>query len=161
MSSINNKNYNIKPANILWMGLLTGILDSLAAIAWNYKIKPAIIFKFIASGIFGKAAFKGGADMILWGLLFHFIIAYSFTAAFYLLYPAFIKTLKNKYITAVIFALITWLITNLVITPLSQIGWRSMNVTTIISGFVILIFTIGLPIVLIADRRKVKIKKKI
>ena len=113
-----------------------------------------MVFKFIASGAFGKAAFKNGPDMVLWGLFFHYIIAYSFTAVFYIMYPFFIGILKNKYMTAVVFALITWLITNLLVIPLSRIGWRPMEAGFIITGFVILIFTIGLPVVLIADKHR-------
>jgi len=137
---------------ILLTGLLTGTLDALAAIAWNYKINPAKIFQFIASGVFGKQAFNGGVEMILWGLFFHYLIACSFTVVFFITYPAFIGALKNKYVTGIIFALITWVLTNLVIVPLSQIGWRPVSVSFIVTGFGILIFTIGLPIALIANK---------
>ena len=74
---------------ILWIGLLTGTLDGLAALILNYKISAATIFKFIASGMFGKAAFKGGAEMVVAGVVFHYLIALLFTGAFYLLYPFF------------------------------------------------------------------------
>lgn len=137
---------------IIWIGLIAGTLDALAALLWNYNTSPAVIFKFIASGAFGKAAFAGGAAMVLWGVFFHFLIAYSFTAVFYLMYVSFISTLRNKYIIAIVFALITWIITNLVIVPVSQIGWHAMNISSILIGFGILIFTIGLPIALISDK---------
>jgi hypothetical protein len=137
---------------IIWIGLLTGTLDAVAALLWNYSTSPAIIFKFIASGVFGKQAFAGGAGMVLWGLFFHFVIAYAFTTVFYLMYVSFISTLRNKYVIAIAFALITWIITNLIIVPLSQIGWRPMDVSAILIGFGILIFTIGLPIALISDK---------
>lgn len=137
---------------VVWLGLLTGTLDAIGALLWSYGTSPAIIFKYIASGVFGKAAFNGGWGMVWAGLFFHYLIAYSFSTVFFILYPAIIRVLKNKYITAVVFALITWLITNLVIVPLSQIGWRSMSITHILVGFGILIFTIGLPIALICDR---------
>jgi hypothetical protein len=151
---MNDKKHDNLAARILWVGLLTGGLDAIAAICWNYKIKAASIFKFIASGVFGKAAFKGGSGMVLWGLLFHFIIAYSFTIVFYLLYPSFIRILMNKYVTAVVFAAITWIITNLLVVPLSRIGWRPMSPGFILTGFFILIFTIGLPIALIGDKTR-------
>lgn len=138
--------------NILLLGLLTGTLDAIAACIWSHKVSPLVIFKFIASGVFGKAAFAGGAGMVAWGLLFHYFIAFSFSAVFYLLYPAFIRLIKDKYITAIVFALITWLITNLLIVPLSRIGWKPMGIAGILIGFGILIFTIGLPIALIGDR---------
>jgi hypothetical protein len=141
-----------KFTTILWLGLLTGTLDGLAAIIWGHNTKATTIFKFIASGMFGAAAFKGGTVMVLWGILFHYIIAFAFTAAFFVIYPSFISALKNKYLTAIIFALITWLITNLLVVPLSLIGWRPIDINSIIIGIVILIFTIGLPIAFVANK---------
>jgi hypothetical protein len=139
-------------ANILWLGLLTGTLDAIAALIWSRKINPSGIFKYIASGAFGKAAFTNGDNMVVWGVLFHYLIAYSVTVFFYVMHPYFVAGLKNKYLVAIVYALITWLVTNLLIVPLSCIGWHSMSIQSIIIGFVILIFTIGLPIVLVANR---------
>jgi hypothetical protein len=151
MKIIENKTNIESLKAIVQIGLLTGTLDALGATIWNYQTPPATIFKFIASGVFGKQAFSGGTDMVLWGLFFHYLIAFSFTAAFYAMYPSFVRALKNKYVTGIVFAMVTWLITNLAVVPLSRIGWRPMEVDSILTGFVILIFTIGLPIALIAD----------
>ena len=54
--------------NIILIGLLTGTLDAVAALAWNYKVNAGIIFEFIASAAFGKAAYSGGNTMVLWGI---------------------------------------------------------------------------------------------
>jgi hypothetical protein len=135
---------------ILGLGLLTGTLDGLAAIAMNYKIGATRIFKFIASGAFGKSSSASGTEMILWGVFFHYFIAFSFSAMLFLLYPVFISVLKNKYFCAIAFALITYIMTNLVIVPLSKIGWRPMDLSFFFMNLGILIFTIGLPIALIA-----------
>jgi len=137
---------------IIWIGLLTGTLDAIAALIWGHKTGPVVIFKYIASGVFGKAAFAGGAGIVLWGILFHYLIAFSFSAVFFLMYPSFISTLKNKYVAAIAFAMITWVITNLIIVPLSQIGWQPMALKGILIGFGILILTIGLPNALITDK---------
>jgi hypothetical protein len=149
---------NNKPSNtftiILLTGLLTGTLDALGAIIWSHKIKAASIFKYIASGAFGKEALDGGNNMVWWGIFFHFIIAFAFTAVFYLYYPKFLSVLKNKYLVAIVFGLITWLVTNLIIVPLSEIGWRPYHhVLPVLIGMTILILAIGLPIVLIADKQ--------
>jgi hypothetical protein len=140
-----------KMITIILTGLLTGTLDALAAILANYKIKAAVIFKFIASGLFGKAAFAGGAGMVLWGLCFHYFIAVSFTTVSFLIYPWFTGILKNKYLMALMFAIIIWLITNLVIIPLSKIGLQPMNFFLVLIGIGILVLTIGLPIIFIAN----------
>jgi hypothetical protein len=145
---------NITFVNILLTGLLAGTLDAIAAVVWNYKIKAVIIFQFIASGVFGKAAFAGGADMVLWGLLFHYTIAMIFTAAFYLAYPLFYSIFRNKYIVGVEFGLLTWMIMNLIVVPLSKIGHGPHKLGAILSGMIILIICIGLPVALIADKVK-------
>jgi hypothetical protein len=154
MSATSSKKHNSVFVNILWIGLLTGTLDMIGAMIWSGTTNAAPIFKYIASGEFGKAAFTGGTPMVLWGVFFHYLIAYTFTAIFYLMYPAFISTLRNKYVTALVFAAITWIITNLVIVPVSSIGWHDMHLKGIVIGYVVLIFSIGLPIVLIADKTR-------
>ncbi len=145
---------NITFVNILITGLLTGTLDAIAALLWNYKLKAVIIFQFIASGVFGKAAFTGGTDMVLWGLLFHYCIAMLFTVAFYLGYLLFYSIFKNKYIVGAEYGLIAWMIMNLIVVPLSKIGRGPHKLGFIISGMAILIICIGLPIALIADKVK-------
>ena len=137
---------------ILLTGLIAGTLDIIAAFIWNYSVNPLLVLKFIASGALGKSAFDGGIGIALLGLFFHYIIAFSFSAALFILYPASLLIFRNKYVIAVIFGLVTWLITNLVIIPLSKIGRQPMHPADVLIGFGILIFTIGLPVVFMASR---------
>jgi ABC-type multidrug transport system permease subunit len=138
--------------NILWIGLLTGTLDGLAALILNYKISPAIVFKFIASGVFGKVAFKGGNEMVASGIVFHYLIAIMFTNAFYLLYPFFKRLFHNAYVIAVAYGCMAWIIMNLLVVPVSKIGLHPIKTPVILIGVAVLIICIGLPIALIADR---------
>ena len=58
-------------------GLIAGLLDISAAFIQYYSRtgrNPLAVLKFIASGVFGKAALTGGTEMILLGLVFHYII---------------------------------------------------------------------------------------
>ncbi|WP_183560246.1 hypothetical protein [Mucilaginibacter sp. SP1R1] len=138
--------------NILGIGLLTGTLDGLAALILNYKISPVIVFKFIACGVFGKAAFKGGYEMVAAGVVFHYVIALLFTNAFYLLYPFFKKLMQNAYVVAVAYGCTAWLVMNLLVVPVSKIGFHPIKLPTILIGIAVLIICLGLPIALIADR---------
>jgi hypothetical protein len=138
--------------NIIWVGLLTGTLDALAALILNHKIGAAVIFRFIASGVFGKAAFTGGSEMVISGVVFHFLIAYLFTTAYYLIYPFFKSSLKNKYVIALVYGAFAWLIMNLLVVPLSKIGMHPIKAMNILTGVAALIICIGLPIALSADR---------
>jgi len=137
---------------IFGLGLLTGTLDAVVIIIWFPKVGASGIFKFIASGVFGKTHSISDTELILWGVFFHYLFAFSFSLVLFLLYPYFITLLKNKYVCAIAFALITYILTNLVIVPMSKIGRRSMDLSFFLRNLGILIFTIGLPIALIADR---------
>ena len=76
---------------ILWSGFVAGALDILGAIViYSFimgKGTPEQILQSVASGVFGKDAFAGGATMAVYGLLFHFIIAYCFAIAYFVWYP--------------------------------------------------------------------------
>lgn len=138
---------------ILWTGFLVGTLDGLAALLLNYNTKPEAIFRFIASAVFGKDAFAGGAEMIVAGVVFHYLIAYLFATAFYLLYPFAFSLLKNKYVVANVYGGITWLVMNVVVVPLSLIGPHHFQALAVIKGLLTLIICIGLPVALIADKK--------
>ena len=139
--------------NILWVGLLVGTLDSLAALLLNYNVQPGVIFRFIASAVFAKDAFAGGPVMIVAGVLFHYLIAYLFTTAFYLLYPFAFSVFKNKYVVANVYGGIAWLIMNVIVVPLSKIGPHAIDPLTAVTGVLALIICVGLPVALLADKR--------
>lgn len=145
---------------LVMLCLLAGTLDALAAMLISYKVSPGIIFRFIASGWFGKAAFTGGNSMVLWGLFFHYIIASCWGIAWFLLYPAAIKIFRNKYVTGVIYGLVTWIIMNQVVLRLSNIPHsnKPINLVNLAEGIAALIFCIGIPAALIANRYYSKVR---
>src|SRR5437868_6245979 len=110
-----------KFVTVLQTCLLTGTLDALAAILISYKIPPAVIFKFIASGWFGREAMAGGTSMILFGLIFHYLIAAFFAVALFWLYPRTVKLLKNKYLIGIIYGLAIWIIMNYAVLPMTNV----------------------------------------
>ena len=61
---------------IFFTGIVTGTLDAILALLINFKVPAAIIFKFIASGLFGAAAFSMGNSAVLYGILIHYCIAF-------------------------------------------------------------------------------------
>jgi hypothetical protein len=140
---------------IAWVGLLVGSLDILCAClqAWLVRgIKPVIILQYIASGAFGKMAFSGGSAMALTGLLFHFIIAYSFTTLFFLLYPSIRIMSKSVVATAIVYGIFIFAVMNLLVLPLTKIPKGTFRVGTALIGTGILIVAIGLPLAIIAKK---------
>ena len=134
---------------ILQTGLIAGTLDLIGAIVsstiLNQKI-PYKIFHYIASGIFGKEAFAGGTVMVFWGLLFHYIIAYSFTFLYFWLYPKIGFLAMNRVLSGILYGAFVWVIMNRVIVPLSNVPTGPFNLTQALVGMVVLMLMIGLPV---------------
>jgi hypothetical protein len=140
---------------IILAGLLAGTLDALAAIIQVHlksNIGPLPIFRFIASGVFGQDAFAGGVPMALWGILFHYVIAMSWTALLFFLYPYLMKVM-NKFVIGFLYGIVIWLMMNLVILPLSNIPkGRGIEIESAVVAALILIIAIGIPVSLIFHR---------
>lgn len=135
--------------NILQAGLLAGTLDILAAFTnayWSAGTTPVTVLKFVASGVWGRAAFAGGTSTALWGLLFHFLIALSWAVLFFLFYPAIQKIAPNWIFNGIIYGIIIWTIMNWVILPMTNAPARPFNLTQAIINIFILIICVGLPI---------------
>ena len=145
------KNTNLL-INILIAGLIAGTMDILSAIFILAGGNAAGVFKYIASGAFGKAALEGGNEMVAWGALFHYIIAMSWTTAFFLLYPKLPFLKWNKWFNAVAYGLIIQTLMSFVILPLTNIAPRTFNIWGFLENAAILMFAIGLPSALMADR---------
>jgi hypothetical protein len=139
---------------ILFTGLLAGTMDGLAAIT-NYSIqggkKPEVIFKYIASGAVGKKALEGGIEMILLGVVFHFLIAFVFTILFFWLYKTNWLP-ENKVVAGLAYGAIVWIVMNLFIVPISLIGKETINIPKGRIELLILMVCIGLPISLMANK---------
>ena len=145
---------NSKTLTILWLCLLAGTLDAVAALIIAHGIPPMKVFQYIASGWFGTVAFTGGVTMMLWGILFHYLIASIWCILLFILYPAFSGFLKGKYLTAIVFGLIIWLIMNRLVLPLTHVPKPASapNALAIFKGILALILCIGMPVALIANR---------
>jgi hypothetical protein len=140
---------------IFYTGTICGFLDGVAAVLY-YLISggknPVMIFNFIASGVFGRAAFSGGLPMAFLGLLFHFAIATVWTAVFYLAYPKINFVQKNTVIGGIVYGVLVWIIMNMVILPLSRVPAMPFDVAKAIVNILILVLAIGLPVSIMANR---------
>lgn len=137
---------NSKLIYIIGITLLVGSLDLLAAILMNWKTGPAGILKYIASGVFGSPAFKGGTDMVLYGLLFHYGIALLFTTTLFLLHPMFYSWFRTKFLTGVIYGIVIWFIMSHGVVPLSHAPFPSFKLIGMLKACSIIILCVGLPI---------------
>jgi hypothetical protein len=141
---------------ILKIGFVAGTLDGLAAVLM-YSIPtgkdPMNVFRFIASGVFGKEAFGGGVQMAIWGILFHFIIATGWSALFFVAYSRVTLLSKNKFIVAAAYGIFVWLMMNLIVVPLSGVpAGGPKEMISILKGVTVLMLCIGLPVTLMTSR---------
>jgi hypothetical protein len=146
-------------ASALVVGLIAGILDITAACIHAYLrngTKPEGVLRFIASGVFGKESANGNM-MILYGLLFHFLIAISFTFFFFLLVRMIPSLVKYPIPIAILYGAFVWLIMRYIV--LNYISTIKVSpvvgkeaITHAIIGAVILMICIGLPNAFLARR---------
>jgi hypothetical protein len=135
---------------IIKAGAIAGTLDILAAFTYYYlktgQTNFFNVLKFIASGLYGKEAFAGGAEMILAGLAIHYLIAFSFTIFFFVVFP-YIKIMSRSIIlTAVLYGIFVWTIMNIIVVPMSNIASRPLTIEGILINAMILVACIGLPL---------------
>ncbi len=102
--------------------------------------------KYVASGIFGKEAFSGSNMMIIAGLVLHYSIAFAFTIFFFLLFPKIKAFSKNWILTGILYGIFIWIVMNLIVVPLSNIGSRPFTLVNALINVIILIVCIGLPL---------------
>lgn len=128
---------------------VAGTLDLFGAFAQNYityQTPPHIILRYIASGLFGKAAFTGGVFYPLIGLLCHFLIVLACVVVYFKLFPRISFLKRNIFISALLIALVAWGVTTLFVIPLSKIGASSLQPDAALTAIAILFFCLGLPI---------------
>ena len=142
------------PAIVL-TGFTAGFADITAACIQFY-IKPGKgpgnVLRYVASGVFGKKVFTCGETMAAWGLFFHFVIAFGLTIFFFWLYRKLSWLGKNKIVAGLLYGVFAWLITNLIIVPLSEVPASPFVLSKAIVAMLILMACIGLPISLIANK---------
>jgi hypothetical protein len=134
---------------ILKTTAVAGSLDIIAACVQAYLSKgvaPGTILKYIASGIFGKEAFSGGFEFLIFGLFIHFLIVFICALTYFLVYPKLRLLQKSVFLNSFIIAVIAWAITTRIIIPLSKIQLPPFNLSKVLIAISILYFCIGLPI---------------
>lgn len=129
-------------------GLIAGSLDALAAVLFflaRGNKQPAMLFRYIASAVYGKTAFTGSAGMIAMGILFHYVIALCWVGLYFALYPLIAGLGTALTVNAILYGLLVWAIMNLVVLPLSRAARRPSSPSSILINMIILMIAIGLP----------------
>lgn len=141
-----NKNIPWKPVFITT--LIAGILDLSAASAQAWLmagILPNQLLTYIASGVWGKAAYTGGYEMLFFGMLFHFIIVFACVFCFFWAYQKWVFLHRSVLLNAFLIGFTAWLITTQIIVRFSSIPAQELRWSSALLAIVILVVCIGLP----------------
>lgn len=139
---------------IAYGGLTAGVLDGLAAVA-NAGLRgtsPVRVFQYIASGLLGPAAFDGGFTTVLLGVLIHFSIAFAAAAVFYGASLGFPVLIRRSFLCGALYGVAIYFFMSRVVVPLSAARRLPFSFEQLVTGVLIHIFCVGLPIALLARR---------
>ncbi len=150
-----NKKPNLIRA-IVMTGLVAGTMDIVMACSWfTFRTgnSPVRVLEYISSAAVGKElAYSGNILMSILGLLFHYLIAYSWTYLFYLAYPRIDLLRANRFVVGIGYGIFVWTIMNRLVLPLSLIPAITFDLNQASIAASIIIVCIGLPISIMTSR---------
>ncbi len=144
---------------ILLAGLATGICDITAAFlhaGLRSGVSPVRVLKFVASGAFGDAAFKGGNEMAAAGLFCHFLIATIWATLFYAASRRFAFLTSHPVWSGLLYGIVVHKLMQKIVVPLSNAPQLGPDTTlwNPIFRYLIHMFCVGLPLALVIARRR-------
>ena len=142
---------------IFWGGLVAGVLDITYACVFSYLrsgISPVRILQSVASGLLGPDSYKGGMPTAALGLLLHFLIAFTAAAVYYAASRKWGVLVRSAVVCGVVYGALIYAFMNYVVLPLSAAPFRGNTpaLITFITGLLVHMFCIGLPIALAVRR---------
>ena len=143
-------------SSIVLGGLVAGAFDITYATVFSYfrsGVAPSRILQSVASGLLGSAAFEGGVPTAALGLALHFGIALV-AAAIYVFASQFLPILvRRPVLFGSVYGIAIYAVMNLVVLPLSRFPRKvSFPLPVLITGLLVHMFLIGVPIALAARR---------
>jgi hypothetical protein len=135
-----------------WAGLLAGALDITAAFveAGLEGRSPVSLLQGIAGGLLGMSSFKGGLATAALGAFFHFLIATTAAAVFYLASRKLKFLEQHAIASGLIYGVAVYAFMNYIVLPLS--AYHVKIALPSVKDAVIVMFLVGLPISLVVRR---------
>lgn len=139
---------------IVWGGVACALLDGLAvSVQFGLKgIKPLHVWQGVASGLLGERAFRKGWVGGGFGLLLHFVIAFSAATVFVEACLQLPFLARAYWISGPLYGVIVFLLMNVVVVPLSARPKRPASPQVIFVQLIMHILSVGLPIAMAANR---------
>ncbi len=138
-------------------GLVAGFLDGADAVIFSeavLRFPPYRLFQYIASGLLGRSAFRGGWYSVVAGVCIHFSIAIVAAGIFSAAGTKFRTLTRRPIISGIAFGLAVYAFMHYIVLPLSALPKRTIPVThrEIANLLLSHIFFVGVPIALMAKR---------
>lgn len=137
-----------------WLVAATCDICYATGFSYAYRgVAPSRILQSVASGILGADAYQGGARTAVLGLGLHYLNALIITCIFFAAAALVPALVRKPILVGVLYGIVIYAVMNYVVIPLSRIGPRPTPPTpTWVTGLLVHMFLIGLPIVLAAWR---------
>jgi hypothetical protein len=138
----------------LFTGIIAGVLDLAGVLALYFITTGRLpvnlvqyyknVFAYIASAAFDNT----GTNREIWGLVFHFMIAITFSLLYFSVYPRMKLLQKNIVLSAVLYGLFVWVVMNMIVVPLSALDtpFIPKDFVPAARQAVVLIICIGFPL---------------
>ena len=134
---------------LLSTGFFVAVLDGSAAVI-QYLVNggkhPWNVFKYIASAVFGKAAFKGGAGMVIAGIAAHVVIAICWTCLYFMIARRFDRLRKQWFLSGMLYGIFVWVMMTQVVLPLTKVVQPPFDLQRAIISCLIIMAAVGLPL---------------
>jgi NADH:ubiquinone oxidoreductase subunit 6 (subunit J) len=138
---------------ILSIGLFAGTLDIADNLIFNQLrgITPKMVFQYIASGLIGMQALRGGLPSVALGVAIHYTIALIWTAVFYAASRKLAILSRRPVISGLVYGGAIYLVMNFIVLPLSGVPHprSAVTIASRVNAVLALLFFIGLPISLL------------
>lgn len=140
--------------SIVYGGLAIGVLDGLAA-GTNAYLRggtPSRVFQYVASGWLGPSSYNHGLRSVLLGVFFHFCVAFGAATVFLFFSRSFPILIRNALLFGPLYGIAVYFFMGRIVVPLSNARRLPFSYSSLITGIIIHILFVGLPIALLARR---------
>jgi hypothetical protein len=139
-----------------WAGLLAGSLDITAAFveAGLEGRSPVSLLQGIAGGLLGMSSFRGGLATAALGAFFHFLIAATAAAVFYLASRKLKFLVKHAIPSGLLYGVAVYIFMYYIVLPISAYHTKIAlpTMTGLIRDVAVHMFMVGLPISLMVRK---------
>jgi hypothetical protein len=139
---------------VLTGGLTVGFMDCLAATV-NAGLKGVTftqVWQYVASGLFGKNSYNYGWMSVAFGLLIHFLIAFSVVTVYYTASRRLPILIRRPFLFGSLYGIAVYFFMSYLVSPLSRTARIPFSVRGLLTGLLIHVICVGLPAALITRR---------